>query len=284
MSNKQFPTYKQHEKNKNSWFSIAPKRGGIVTSLVLGGEEILYLNKDTFHDSDSNVRGGIPILFPICDRLINETYMLNDKEYRMKNHGFARNLPWSVKTIEEDRSAITQVLESNAITKKQYPFDFKLTFEYVLKDENFIVKQSYQNKSEEQMPFYAGFHPYFKVAKKNLYYRTDAKTYFDVNDSRVKSIESFLDLTETKEALILLDNKQNNISFPIDEEKELLLEYGEEFKYITLWSDPGKPFICVEPWMAKPNAFNTKEDLQYLQPNETLHTFFKISLKNKGEK
>ncbi|MGP7818217.1 aldose epimerase family protein [Niallia sp. 01092] len=280
MDKTQFPIFKLQEKHTNSWFCIAPKRGGIVTSIGISGEEVLYLNEETFHNSESNVRGGIPILFPICDRLKDETYTLNDKEYKMKNHGFARNLPWSVEKIDEDNSAITLVLESNAYTKQQYPFDFKLTFEFVLEDGVFIIKQSYHNKSDEKLPFYAGFHPYFKAVNKNLYYQSDTKTYLDVNDGKTKSVNGSLDLTDTIESLILLDSQQKSIGFPFSKDKELLIEYGEVFKYVTLWSEPGKPFICVEPWMAKPNAFNTKEDVQYIQPNETLHTFFKISLKD----
>ena len=44
--------------------SFSPERGGIITSLKLGGKELLYLDEETFRNPEVNVKGGIPILFP----------------------------------------------------------------------------------------------------------------------------------------------------------------------------------------------------------------------------
>src|SRR5262249_11743764 len=44
---------------------IAPARGGMVTRLSIGGEDVLYLDEASLGDPSKNVRGGIPILFPI---------------------------------------------------------------------------------------------------------------------------------------------------------------------------------------------------------------------------
>lgn len=39
-----------------------------------------------------------------------------------------------------------------------------------------------------------------------------------------------------------------------------------------VWTEEGKDFVCVEPWMAPPNALNTGRDLQKVAPGETLET------------
>lgn len=276
-----FSIYEVQEEKTNSWFKISPERGGIVTSIGLHGQEILYLNEETFYDETSNVRGGIPILFPICDRLENNQYQIDNEIFTMKNHGFARNMPWTVKSLDKTNKFITLELISNEDTYSQYPFHFHLIFTFEICEGEFIMHQSYKNISGKMMPFYAGFHPYFKVENKDIGLITDAKKYLDVNDNKVKEIDSNLDLTKTQEALILLDTKEPKIMFPINPKQSLVLKYSREFNYMTLWSEPEKEFLCVEPWMAKPNSLNTKEDIQYIKPGEILHTFLTISLKER---
>ena len=45
---------------------IVPERGGLITEWRCKGKEILYFDQERFLDKDKSVRGGIPILFPIC--------------------------------------------------------------------------------------------------------------------------------------------------------------------------------------------------------------------------
>lgn len=273
-----FSLYEIKDLNTNSWFCISPERGGLVTNLGLNGEEVLYLDEETFYDERVNVRGGIPILFPACDRLEQEQYKIGNQLFKMGNHGFARNLPWVIKEVDEKSYSITIELNSTEATKIQYPFDFKLTFKFQLCDGAFTIYQSYENYSNYPMPFYAGFHPYFKAQQKHGSYGIYATKYLDVNDGQVKSFEGELDITTTEEALILLDSKDQEITFPFNSKKKLSMQYSKEFKYVTLWSQPGKPFLCIEPWMGKPNSFNTKEDLQYVEENKALHAFLTIAV------
>src|SRR5690606_2377983 len=114
------------------------------------------------------------------------------------------------------------------------------------------ILQEYVNKSETAMPIYAGFHPYFKTANKNLDYETDAKTYRDDNDDEVKSVADGLDLTGKKESFVLLDAEKKEIAFTLPEiDKKVTMEYGEVFKYVYLWTEQDQDFMCVEPWMAQ---------------------------------
>lgn len=280
MENIKLCIFEVKEHKSTSWFQVCPERGGIVTSLALQGQELLYLNKETFYDKSSNVRGGIPILFPICDRLENNKYNFDNKIYTMKNHGFVRNLAWSLKELNEEESSITLTLNSNDETRKQYPFDFELNFKYVLLNGEFMIYQSYKNLSNHPMPFYSGFHPYFKTSIKKLPVYNDAKSFYDVQDYATYPFNGELDLADKNEALFLLDCNRRETRFPISSSNSLKLTYSNEFKYVTFWSEPTKEFLCVEPWMALPNSLNTKEDLQYLEPGETLNTFMKIQLFN----
>ena len=64
--NKGIYVFQLDEKN---YINFCPKRGGLVTNWVSGGNEILYFDEKRFIDKTKSIRGGIPILFPICGNL-----------------------------------------------------------------------------------------------------------------------------------------------------------------------------------------------------------------------
>lgn len=275
-----YTVYEFMSEDGSSWFRIVPERGGIVTSFGVNGEELLYLDHDTYKDPQANVRGGIPVLFPICGQLHDAKYSLHGRTYHMKNHGVARTNPWSVidTRTEDKRASITLELNDNADTQKEFPFSFTLRFEYVLEDNTLTIHQTYLNRSSEDMPMYAGFHPYFKTTSKNLVYETDATTYLDYNDNEEKPIQGKIDLTNLVESVTLLDAKRRQIAFEPSENRKIILAYSEPFQYVVLWSVQGKPFICVEPWMAKTFALHTGEDVQHIAPNAELEASLTLSV------
>lgn len=275
-----FKMYELREESTNSSISLCPERGAIITSFAVGGKEILYLDKDTFYDLNANIRGGIPILFPISGQLREGKYELDGKTYFMRNHGFARINSWEViNTSEDNKASITLRLKDNEETRRAYPFEFELLFTYILKDGKLIIEQEYCNKSDETMPIYAGFHPYFNAEGKDIEYKTTATKYLDYNDMKIKEYKGRLDLTSMAESAIFLDAKEKEISFEVPNlNRSIVLKYGKEFKYVVVWSVKDKKFVCVEPWMAPNQAFNTLEDLCYIKPQECLKTFFAMKV------
>ena len=267
-----------------SSLKVIPERGGIIIGLQVDGKDVLYLNEETLLNPEANVRGGIPILFPICGALENGEYTYKGKTYSMKNHGFARNMAWEVvgqKT--EGRASITLKLSSNEETRKVYPFNFDILFTYELKGRELVILQEYVNRSDEPMPMYAGFHPYFNTSRKSVVYDLEATQYLDYNDMEVKRYDRELDLGDKKEAFLILDPRGNEISFPLAEiQKQVTIKYGEEFKYLVIWSEAGKDFLCVEPWMGKMGDFNTMDDIPVVEPGESLVTRMSIMVASKG--
>ncbi|MBO1512978.1 aldose epimerase family protein [Metabacillus bambusae] len=265
--------------SNSSWLKVVPERGGIITRLGIRGEELLFINEETLHNVEKNIRGGIPILFPISGQLTNGQYEWDGKTYTMKNHGFARDLPWEVVEINtyEEEALIKIKLESNDETKTVYPFEFELVFTYILRENELIIDQTYQNKSTKEMPIYAGFHPYFKTANKQLKIDTDASDYLDYNDMQNKRIEGVISIDQ-KESY-LLKSGTRSIRFSLEEiDKLVTINYGKEFPYIVLWSEEGQGFVCVEPWMAKTDELNKKDELTMIHPGKGIHTKVSISI------
>lgn len=276
-----FKIYELRDTNTNSWVKVAPERGGIILSYGVEGEEILYLNKETFYATNKNIRGGIPVLFPISGQLTDGKYEWEGKKYSMCNHGFARNTSWEVIDVNShsNRASLAIRLSSNEQTKISYPFDFEVTFNYILEDGKLTIHQEYMNKGNKNMPMYAGFHPYFKTKEKNISYETDATKYFDYNDGKEKDFTGSIDITNLIEAVVLLDATRNEVSFHLTPlKKKIKLKYGEPFKYVMIWSECDKEFICIEPWMTKTDEFNRKEEHVMIEANKSLITEFSIQL------
>ena len=48
---------------------IVPERGGLVSEWLCNGREVLYFDQERYADPAKSIRGGIPVLFPICGNL-----------------------------------------------------------------------------------------------------------------------------------------------------------------------------------------------------------------------
>lgn len=275
-----YTLYELTESSTNSRIVVCPERGGIVIGCQLNGVELFYLDKATFENPTANIRGGNPILFPICGQLENQSYEWNGQTYKMANHGVARTAVWEVvDTASDGEASITIRLRSNEQTLQSYPFAFELLFTYALKDGQLHTRQQYRNLGEsEAMPFYAGFHPYFAIdTDKNIAYESDATRFVDYNDNVVKPFTGKIDLEDLVESVCLLDSKKSEISFPVSKETRVHLTYDDIFKYMVLWSVKDRPFICAEPWMAATGELNRQEELVMLGAGEELRANFTIS-------
>ncbi|CAM4095581.1 aldose epimerase [Paenibacillus alkaliterrae] len=276
-----YTLYELTEQSTNSRVLVCPERGGIVTGCQLHGLELFYLDKSTFENPAANIRGGNPILFPICGQLEEQAYEWNGKTYKMANHGVARTAVWEAAgTRTEGEASITIRLQSNEQTLESYPFEFELLFTYVLKDGQLHTRQQYRNLGEsEAMPFYAGFHPYFAIdSGKRIAYESDATRYVDYNDNEEKPFDGVIDLEGLVESVCLLDTKKSEISFPGAEGARVRLIYDDVFKYMVLWSVQDRPFVCVEPWMAMTGELNRQEELVMLEPGKELRANVTISV------
>ena len=96
--------------------------------MLCGGREILYFDQERYADPSKSIRGGIPVLFPICGNLPGDVLPVDGVDYPLKQHGFARDLPWQLQLLE-DQSGLCLSLSSTDATLKAYPFPFRLEME-----------------------------------------------------------------------------------------------------------------------------------------------------------
>jgi galactose mutarotase-like enzyme len=260
---------------------LAPTRGGMVTRFIVGDTNVLYLDGDTLRDATKNVRGGIPVLFPIAGRLADDKYQVDGASYTMKQHGFARNMPWSIVDQATDGGArLGLALAANAITRAQYPFDFRLALTYVLVGGRLTVQTRVSNLGDRAMPISPGLHPYFQLADRNKRAArvvTDATTAWDNRAGARVTLRDLIDLSADVVDLHLLDHWPRTVRLTRPEDRDVELALGVPDRVLVVWTERGRDFVCVEPWTARANAFN-EGSATLVPPGGTHETSFTIAV------
>lgn len=260
---------------------IAPERGAIVTSLQVEQQELLYLDQSTFDDPGKNVRGGIPVLFPICGPLDGSNYSWGGHSYGLKQHGFARSLVWNV--LEHNSNHALLELVDTETTRAQYPFSFSYRLLYRLTEAGLRIEQSLANRSDQPIPVQFGFHPYFLVGEKEkLRFQLPVTSYDDNKSDRKGDFTGFN-----------FSRDEIDWAFPYptgptatfeDSSRGLIVtvSYGEEYQTLVFWTLRDAPFVCIEPWSSSRLAFPNGPDVHRIPAQGTLQTFVEIKAEIRG--
>lgn len=161
-----FPHWRFTDPASGDSLTVAPERGGLVTGWCCGGAEILYFDAERFADPAKSVRGGIPVLFPICGNLPGDVLTLPQGTFPLAQHGFARDLPWSIAPLA-DGSGVALRLEDGPQSRPHFPFAFALELELQLHPSALAITARITNRGEAgtaALPFSLGLHPYIAVA------------------------------------------------------------------------------------------------------------------------
>jgi len=240
--------------DQNNYIKFCPERGGVITNWISEGKEILYFDEKRFMDKTKSIRGGIPILFPICGNLNTSGSVFGTDYLQLTQHGFARDLQWQFSFIENEKSLCLFLTESKK-TKKYYPFNFELKIEVFLKINFLEFEITIFNKTDNAMPINFGLHPYFNISDfKNLEFIGNP---LNCQNQEKNIISNTLDeLKNVNLGIDLLMYSSGRSSFR-DKifKREVTLNHPYPFDLGVIWSDPPRRMICLEPWTSPRNSF-----------------------------
>ncbi len=206
-----------------------------------------------------------PILFPIVGGLTEDTYIFDNKQYKLPRHGFARDMEFDIRKHETD--SVVFGLASSDTTKKLFPFEFDLEVEYQLENNTLTTTYRVKNSSDDVIYFSLGAHPAFAIdvdAKKSF---SDYRLIFD-NDAtlHLHPLHNNLLQKETvdlelengvlplsyslfaNDALVMTDMKSQKIVLSNSKDRETLIFTFSNFPYFGIWSAKNANFVCLEPW------------------------------------
>lgn len=221
-----------------------------------------------------------PVLFPIVGRLKEHKYQFKGKEYHLTQHGFARDLAFEI--VEKTSNKIVFELTSNKLSKKIYPFDFCLRISYVLENARVTTTYYVENNSKKEMYFSIGGHPGFVCPIHEDEKFEDYYLEFEAPDTTI--LNHFLlegGLLNGKMEKLILEGNTLHLSYPLFEKDALVLKYLEsikihlkshkssycltlrfrDFPFFGIWTKPGAPFICLEPWCGIADSIDSTGNL-----------------------
>jgi galactose mutarotase-like enzyme len=243
--------------------TVSPARGGLITGLTVKGKPVLYLDRESFNDPTKNVRGGVPILFPYAGKLIDGVF--TPAGTKMGQHGFGRNKPWAV--TEQAPSLLRYTVSQDNETAAQYPYDFVAEQTVMVVPRGLHIELLVCNTGRKPLPTSPGWHPYFccPAGEKN-------KVVTDVPD--VKSAA----LTVDREFDFgVVAPQTGRAKFTVPNLGKLLISFSPRMRHMQFWSQPGKDFICLEPFTGPNNTVNTDKRVD-VPPGEARNFWMRIEL------
>ena len=243
------------KKDDNNFLNVCPERGGIITNWISNNQSILYFDQERFIDTTKSIRGGIPILFPICGNLENNS-LFGNKYIDLMQHGFARDLNWDC-SFNKINNSLCLSLSDNNLTRKYYPFYFEINLECILEDKHLSFNIDILNKSEFKMPINFGLHPYFNISDyQNLEFIEYSRNCQNQKNNCLEQTDYLL--RNLSKGIDLLMYSSGQTSFKdTGFKRKITLINPSPFDICVFWSDPPRKMICMEPWTSPRNSLET---------------------------
>ncbi|CAK7339589.1 unnamed protein product [Dovyalis caffra] len=220
--------------------------GGCITSWkVPSGKDLLFVRPDAVFNKKKPISGGLPHCFPQFG------------PGAIQQHGFARNLDWSV--IDSDNAdgnpVVTLLLKDGPYSRSMWDFGFQALYKVMLDAKSISTELKITNTDNKPFSFTTALHTYFRAS---------------VTGASVKGLKGCKTLNKDPDPTNPLEGKEERdvVTFPgfvdciyLDAPSELHLDNGLG-DVITVkntnWSDAVlwnphlqmearyKDFVCVE--------------------------------------
>ena len=265
-------------KDDSNFINFCPSRGGIITNWVFRDHQILYFDKKRFLDKSKSIRGGIPILFPICGNLESKS-LFGDNFLDLMQHGFARDQEWNY-GFNQSKDTLYLTLSDNKISRKYYPYFFELKIEITLGIETLIFNIEIFNKSNTTMPVNFGLHPYFNISDfNNVKFLDYSKCCLNQKNNNLVKTENLLrNSFKGIDLLMYSSGKTSFIDYGL--KRKIILTNPSPFDISVIWSDPPRQMLCMEPWTSPRNSLGNGFRKIEIMPNSSQKLYTSILVEN----
>lgn len=253
--------------------------GALAATVSAHGAELVGLRLadglEVLWNAGPEWRRHSPVLFPIVGRLPGDAATIDGRPFRLTQHGFARDRLF--RWVEKRSDGCTLALEADAETREIFPFSFRLQLDYRIVEGVLAVSYAVRNREEtRELPFSLGAHPAFRWPLRNGEERSAYRIAFEENEPepirRLK--DGLLDpavrpTPVSGRNLALRDDLFREDAVIFDRLRSRSALFGrpggtalrlawQGFPQLGVWSRPGAPFLCIEPWQgyAAPHGFS----------------------------
>lgn len=243
---------------KNDILSVTVSAlGAELYSVKVQGKEMLWQGDPAFW------AGRAPILFPSCGAMRESRYLLNENEYNMPFHGFARKCYFELVSKGDD--FVTLKLIKSQEYLQLYPFGYEFLITYSIKSNQLVVKAEVVNTSDDCIYFAYGSHESFNLFDKLENYSLQFEreehflsnkveggllSYDTIDFGRGKTLKISQDLFEY-DTLILRNVNSRKVTLSCNDKRVIDFEF--DAPNLLVWQAKGAPYLCIEPWFKAPD-------------------------------
>ena len=260
-----------------------------------GAELVSIIKKDTNEEylwqKKRYWKRSSPVLFPFVGNVTENFYSVDGKKYAMGQHGFARDMDFTLLAKLPDE--VWLGLDWDSETLEKYPYKFNLKIGYKISGSEVMCMWRVSTESEE-MHFMIGAHPAFNCPPRKVEdpvlnseeeiinhdrtgcfidYHTNHPIKYNLCDGKYLG---FFDLdmecengcmridehSFDRDALIIENNQTHEVSL-MTKEKEPFVTVKFEEPLVGIWSPVGEsvPFVCIEPWFGRTDRVGFNGDI-----------------------
>jgi aldose 1-epimerase len=205
-------------------------------------------------------------------------------------HGFVKTRAWRVEMFEAWESAgffrASFSSDEHPETLEGFPFPYYLAVTYRLDNDGLHIVVEVANRGKGPLPFGFGAHPYFRLPlgdggdPQQCTIRVPAAQCWTLSrlgslggreqvtrDDVTEPVPAELDLREGQalagrhfdHVYTDLDVGAGRVEFAVADSAsglESVLQASPHFPTLVVYTPPGRPGVCFEPWTCPPNGFN----------------------------
>ena len=260
--------------------AVVNYHGAELKSLTKNDREYMWQADPAYWNRTS------PVLFPFVGAVADGVFRCDGKEYKMGQHGFARDMNFELESSSE--TACRFVLKSNDETKQKYPYDFELHIGYELLEDGIKVSWEVKNTGDKLLDFSIGAHPAFncdlnktsiRISKKGSGIASFVNSVFGkgllTHEKKIVELDNgIMKLNEHSfdgDAYVIEDGQTDAVEI-LDENLEKVLAVRYDSPLVGIWSPPTKnaPFLCIEPWYGRADKEGFNGDISNREWNNSL--------------
>lgn len=278
--------------NEHVTVEVSPL-GSEMQSLVTGdGQSWLWDGDAAFWN------GRSPVLFPMVGKAPNDHVRIDGQLYPMGQHGFARRSQFELAGHGPDYCRFE--LRSGQTSQTIFPFRFVLALEHRVVGRAVVVTAEVTNADQRPMPFGIGFHPAFvwplpgceELAHRVTLDNGGAPGLVRLSGGLLKPERlpspfagGVLRLEPelfSADAMLFPDGAGAGLRYAAGNRG--IHFTWENLPNFALWSKPGAPFVCLEPWHGMAAEIGGSDELaerpytEVLGPGATGRYGFKAEL------
>ena len=217
--------------------------------------------------------GRAPILFPVAGAFKDNTYILDGRRYELPKHGFARNREFVAE--QRDTASATFLLAREAGQEPGFPFAFTLRVRYVLDGPAIVVQYITENTGREVFWHGIGAHEAYAcpegVGEYRVVFEKEEPLRRYLFDGGLLAHDSFplaqegnvLPLSDAlfRDTIVFSGLASRSVSLESPLHRRAIRVDFQDFDALLLWTIPGAPYLCIEPWTNLPDYVDTDHNI-----------------------